>query len=102
MRAPRAGASYMPPSSLFRLLAPLALFAPVAALACTGQLHIELEASGVYALDHAAIAAAQPGLADCAADDLVLSWNGEEVPIRVLARGERFAAGDRIEWLGRQ
>lgn len=77
------------------------LAAPSLALACSGRVHIELEHAGVYALDHAAIVAAQPGLADCAADDLVLTWNGEEVPLRVVAAGPRFQAGDRIEWLGR-
>ncbi len=92
----------LPRLSLLRTAALLlALLAPPAH-ACEGRLHIELEQSGVYALDHAAIVAAQPGLADCKADDLVLSWRGEEVPLRVVARGERFAAGDRIEWLGRQ
>lgn len=81
-------------------VAALALLAPLPALACNGRLHIELEHAGVYALDHAAIVAAQPGLADCAADELVLTQGGEEVPIRVIAAGPRFAAGDRIEWIG--
>ena len=79
----------------------LALAAPVAS-ACSGRLHIELEHAGVYALDHTTIVAAQPGLADCAADDLVLTWNGDEVPLRVVAKGERFAPGDHIEWVGLQ
>lgn len=79
----------------------LALFAaPLPALACSGRLHIELEHAGVYTLDHAAIVAAQPGLADCAADELVLTQGGKEVPIRVVAAGARFATGDRIEWIG--
>jgi hypothetical protein len=79
----------------------LALFAsPLPALACSGQLHIEIEHAGVYELDHAAIVAAQPGLADCAADELVLTQGGSEVPIRVVASGPRFGAGDRIEWIG--
>lgn len=82
----------------FLLLAALAL--PASAIACSGRVHIELEHGGVYALDHAAIAAAQPGLADCAVDDLVLTWNGEEVPLRVVASGPRFQPGDRIEWIG--
>jgi hypothetical protein len=69
-------------------------------LACSGQLHIELEHAGVYALDHAAIAAAQPALADCAAADLILTQAGKDVPIRVIARGERFTDGDHIEWIG--
>lgn len=78
------------------------LVLPVAALACSGRVHVEIEGDGVYGLDHAAIVAAQPGLADCRAADLVLTERGREVPIRVLAHGERFADGDRIEWLGRQ
>jgi hypothetical protein len=73
---------------------------PLPLLACSGQLHIELEHAGVYALDHAAVAAAQPELADCAAADLLLTQNGKEVPIRVVARGDRFADGDHIEWIG--
>lgn len=90
----------MPFAASIRALA-LALFAaPLPALACSGRLHVELEHAGVYALDHAAVVAAQPGLADCAADELVLTQNGEEVPIRVVAAGQRFAAGDRIEWIG--
>ena len=78
------------------------LAAPLSAFACSGQLHIELRDAGVYALDHAAIIAAQPGLADCAADDLVLTQAGHDVPIRVQARGARFSDGDRIEWIGRR
>ncbi|WP_300621436.1 C25 family cysteine peptidase [Dokdonella sp.] len=74
--------------------------APLPALACSGRVHIELEHAGVYALDHAAIVAAQPGLADCAADELVLTQGGKEVPLRVVSAGPRFAAGDRIEWIG--
>ncbi|GAA0712810.1 C25 family cysteine peptidase [Dokdonella soli] len=85
---------------LIRALALVLIVAPLQVLACSGELHIELEHAGVYTLDHAAIAAAQPGLADCAASDLVLTWNGKDVPIRVVARGERFADGDRIEWIG--
>jgi len=92
----------MSAASRFRLAALFLLAAPLSVLACSGQLRIELEESGVYALDHAAIVAAQPGLADCAVDDLALTWKGEEVPIRVVARGERLADGDRIEWVGRQ
>ncbi|HEY0180032.1 MAG TPA: C25 family cysteine peptidase [Dokdonella sp.] len=85
----------------FLSAAALALFvSPLASLACSGQLHIELEQAGVYALDHAAIVAAQPSLADCAAADLVMTQGGDEVPIRVVARGERFADGDRVEWIG--
>lgn len=90
----------MPSAFPIRALA-LALFAaPLPSLACSGRLHIELEHAGVYALDHAAIVAAQPGLADCAADELALTQGGKEVPIRVVAAGPRFAAGDRIEWIG--
>lgn len=85
-----------------RALALAVFLSPLPALACSGRLHIELEEAGVYALDHAAIAAAQPGLADCAAADLALSQAGREVPLRVVARGERFADGDRIEWVGRR
>ena len=59
-----------------------------------------MDSDGVYALDHAAIVAAQPGLADCKADELVMTWRGKEVPIRVVAKGEHFADGDRgvSEW----
>ena len=92
----------MPPRVSIRALALLLFASPVAAFACSGQLHVEIEEAAVYTLDHAAIAAAQPGLADCAAADLVLTQRGEEVPLRVVAAGERFAAGDRIEWLGRR
>lgn len=90
------------PLSVLRAVALASLALPLPLLACEGRLHIELEQSGVYALDHAAIIAAQPGLADCRADELVLRWRGSEVPLRVLAHGERFADGDRIEWLGQQ
>ena len=92
----------MPPRLCARALALLLFATPVAALACSGQLHIEIEDAAVYALDHAAIAAAQPGLADCAVADLVLTQRGEDVPLRVVAAGERFAAGDHIEWIGRR
>lgn len=90
----------MPLKSLLRALALILVATPLPLLACSGRLHIELEYAGVYTLDHAAIAAAQPGLADCAVDDLRLSRNGQDVPIRVVARGQRFADGDRIEWIG--
>jgi hypothetical protein len=92
----------MPPSVSIRAFALLLLASPVAALACSGQLHIEVEEASVYTLDHAAIAAAQPGLADCAASDLVLSHRGKDVPLRVVAAGERFSDGDRIEWVGQR
>ena len=90
----------MPPGNFLRACALTLLASPVAALACSGELHIELEHAGVYALDHAAIAAAQPGLADCRADSLVLRQAGRTVPLHVVAKGERFADGDRIEWVG--
>jgi hypothetical protein len=87
---------------LIRALA-LAVFAlPLPLLACSGRLHIELENAGVYTLDRAAIIAAQPGLADCAANELALTHNGKEVPIRVVARTPRFGDGDHIEWIGRR
>ncbi|MBZ0222004.1 MAG: hypothetical protein IT467_08280 [Dokdonella sp.] len=92
----------MPTRFACRVLAFACLALPLPALACSGRLHIEVERDGVYALDHAAIIAAQPGLADCRADELMLSERGKEVPIRVVTNGERFAEGDRIEWLGRQ
>jgi len=87
-------------TSVLRAFALAALALPLPALACSGQLRIELEHAGVYALDHAAIVAAQPGLADCAVDALQLTQNGSEVPLRVVAAGPRFADGDRIEWIG--
>ena len=81
----------------------LVLFAlPLPLLACSGRLHIELEDAGVYSLDHAAIVAAQPALGDCVANDLALTQNGKEVPIRVVARGDHFGDGDHIEWIGRR
>lgn len=90
------------PKTIISALA-LVLFAlPLHALACSGRLHIELENAGVYALDHAAIAAAQPGLADCPANDLSLTQNGKDVPIRVVAKTDRFVNGDHIEWIGRR
>jgi len=89
-------------NSLVRAFA-LALFAsPLTALACEGRLHIEIEHSGVYALDYAAIVAAEPKLADCAREDLVLTGNGKEVPIRIVGDGDRFGPGSHIEWIGRQ
>lgn len=90
----------MPHSLLVRALALLPLAAPLPLMACSGQLHIELEHAGIYALDHAAIVAAQPALADCAVTDLILTQAGKDVPIRVVARGARFADGDHIEWIG--
>ncbi|HEY0232230.1 MAG TPA: C25 family cysteine peptidase, partial [Dokdonella sp.] len=90
----------MPLKNLLRASALVLFASPLPLLACSGRLHIELEQAGVYTLDHAAIVAAQPGLADCAASDLVLTQAGSEVPLRVVARGERFADGDRVEWIG--
>ncbi|MEO7431626.1 MAG: C25 family cysteine peptidase [Dokdonella sp.] len=90
----------MLPRLLIRASALLVSAAPLPLLACSGQLHIELEHAGVYALDHAAIAAKQPALADCAVADLALSQGGREVPIRVVAKGDRFADGDHLEWIG--
>jgi len=90
----------MPIRHLLRALAPVLMLVPLSAFACEGELHVELEQVGVYALDHAEIVATQPGLADCAVDDLWLSQAGKEVPLHVVARGARFADGDRIEWIG--
>lgn len=90
----------MPLKFLAGAVALFCLAAPLPALACEGQLHIELAEAGIYALDHAAIVAAQPGLADCAAERLVLTQTGNEVPMRVVAKSAPFAAGDRIEWIG--
>ena len=90
----------MPSAFPIRAFALTLFAAPLSALACNGRLHIELEHAGVYTLDHAAIVAAQPGLADCKAEELVLTQNGKEVPIRIVAASERFASGDRIEWIG--
>jgi hypothetical protein len=76
---------------------------PLPAAACSGSVHVELEEAGVYAIDHAAITAAQPLLADCRSADLALTWRGREVPIRVVDGGDgRFGDGDRIEWVGRR
>lgn len=77
------------------------LLAPLAAFACTGRVHIEVMDSGVYALDYAAIVTAQPGLADCRADELALWQRDGEVPIRVIgAKSGRFGPGASIQWLG--
>ncbi|HEU4665681.1 MAG TPA: hypothetical protein VFS55_16755, partial [Dokdonella sp.] len=92
----------MPIRPMLRALAPFLVLVPLSAFACEGELHIELEHAGVYSLDHAAIVAAQPGLADCAADALWLRQRGSEVPLHVVARGARFADGDRIEWIGKR
>ncbi len=79
------------------------LAVPAGALACSGVLHVEIRDTGVYRLDHAAMAAAQPALADCASADLRLTQGGDEVPLRVVDGDDgRFGAGDHIEWVGRQ
>lgn len=85
-----------------RVISALLLLAAAPSIwACSGRLHIELVDAGVYALDHAAVVAAQPGLADCRSDDLMLTQRGHEVALRVSDGGDgRFDAGDRIEWLG--
>ena len=86
-----------------RLLPACFAVLPVSALACSGKLHIALEDAGVYALDYAAIVAAQPGLGDCPADRLVLTERGHEVPIRIVAGTQgAFGPGSRIEWIGRR
>lgn len=77
------------------------LLASVDVWACSGRLHIEVKNSGVYALDFAAIIAAQPQLKDCRSADLVLSNRDTEVPIRVIGDNNGvFGAGARIEWVG--
>lgn len=77
------------------------LLAPVSALACAGRVHVEVKDSGVYALDYAAIVAAQPSLGDCRADELVLWHKNVEVPIRVVGvQDGKFGAGASVQWLG--
>jgi len=76
------------------------LFASRAVLACSGRAHVEIAEPGVYALDYAAIAAAQPGLKDCRATDLLLLNATQEVPIRVSDDGS--GGFSRIEWLGQR
>ena len=72
-----------------------------AVLACSGRLHIEVQDSGVYALDYAAIIAREPALKDCASDEFVLFNHGKQVPIRVRnADHGQFGPGSRIEWVG--
>ena len=70
------------------------------AFACSGGLHIELEHAGVYALDYASIVKAEPALADCPRDTLLLTQKGKPVPIRITGDGEKLGANDHIEWLG--
>jgi Peptidase family C25 len=82
-------------------LALILLTLSIDGVACSGRLHIEVLDSGVYALDYAEIVAQQPGLADCASNDLVMLNHGKEVPIRLRDDGSgRFADGNRIEWVG--
>ncbi len=84
------------------ILAALAV-CPSLVLACEGALHVEIETTGVYALDHATVSSHAPGLADCASDRLVLTNKGQPVPIRIVDGGDgRFGPGDRIEWVGQQ
>lgn len=88
----------------FARLVGLALAAtPLSLLACEGRLHIELQQTGVYALNYDAIVAQQPGLRDCPADQLVLTGQGKEVPIRIVGDAAgRFGPGAHIEWVGHQ
>ncbi|HEY6986542.1 MAG TPA: C25 family cysteine peptidase [Rhodanobacteraceae bacterium] len=88
----------------FARLAGLALAAlPLPAVACEGQLHIELQQTGVYSLDYASIVAQQPGLSDCASDQLELTQHGKAVPIRIAGdTAGRFGPGARLEWIGQQ
>jgi Peptidase family C25 len=79
------------------------MLASLPAAACSGRVHVEIGESGVYALDYAAIVAAQPELKDCRAADLALFNRDREVSIRVIddSRGG-FGPGARIEWLGQR
>jgi len=92
----------MPLKLLSRTFALALIASPWPVFACSGQLHIEIEHSGVYALDYAAVVAAQPTLADCKAADLVLTGAGKEIPLRIAGDAEAFGPGSRIEWIGRQ
>ena len=92
----------VPMKNLLLALAAATLFPSIAA-ACAGVLHIEIETTGVYALDHASMVAHEPGFAECSSDRFSLSQNGRAVPIRIVDGGDgRFDAGDRIEWIGEQ
>ena len=76
----------------FARLVGLALAAtPLSLLACEGRLHIEVQQTGVYSLDRDAIVAQQPGLSDCPADQLVLTGQGKEVPIRIVGDTKGYA-----------
>ncbi|MGA9332796.1 MAG: C25 family cysteine peptidase [Rudaea sp.] len=84
-----------------QILIALLLSTSLDAWACSGRLHIEVKNSGVYALDYAAIVAAQPALKGCRSDDLVLLNRGHEVPIRMIGdQNGSFGPGARIEWVG--
>ncbi|MEO8011933.1 MAG: hypothetical protein ABI650_09840, partial [Dokdonella sp.] len=91
-----------------KILSPLACVLtlavwPMPGFACEGKLHIEIEHTGVYAINHAAIVAQQPGLANCKSEMLQMASAGVQVPIRVIDGGDgRFDAGDSIEWVGEQ
>jgi len=71
--------------------------------ACSGSLHIQIEQSGIYALDYNAIIQEQPQLAGCNSADLALKSANKEVAIRVIDGGDgKLNEGDRIEWVGKQ
>lgn len=87
----------------FRQILVAVMLSPLPALACSGSLHIEIENTGLYALDRDAIVASQPGLADCRSDQLLLRTAGKEVPLHVVDGADgHFGEGDHIEWLGQQ
>ncbi|WP_440224081.1 C25 family cysteine peptidase [Dokdonella sp. MW10] len=85
-------------------LAALAALLPLTpAWSCDGALHVEIEHTGVYSIDHAAIVAQQPALDGCDVSRLYMSKAGEEIPIRVVDDGSgRLGKGTRIEWIGEQ
>lgn len=93
----------MPGILALTLLGCVAMLASTPAYACTGALHIEVGPSGVYSLEHADAAAAQPGLSGCPVDALTLHNRGKVVPVRVIDDGNGvFDGDDRIEWLGQR
>lgn len=82
-------------------LALVVVLLPLQCLACSGRVHIELQESGVYALDYAQVVAQQPGLGDCRSETLSLSNHDREVPIRIVGDSNgQFGPGSRIEWVG--
>jgi hypothetical protein len=84
-----------------RVFAVAAAMFAAPAFACSGRLHVEIAAPGIYALDYASIVAAQPQLQDCRASDLMLLHQDKEVPIRVSDDGNgALGPGSRIEWVG--